>query len=92
MGFKKGEGGRPKGVTNKHTRVFKQAVLAAYDTIGGDEAFAQWATENRTEYYKIAARLLPHEVALSTEVRPLVIDLVTPEDVAQRRQAESEDA
>jgi hypothetical protein len=38
-------------------------VLAVYADIGGDNAFAEWVKENREEYYRIAARLIPLQVA-----------------------------
>ncbi len=65
MAFKPGKkrtGGRAKGTPNKTTAAFKAAVLRVYGTSGGDEAFLQWARRNRTEFYKICARLIPHEV------------------------------
>jgi hypothetical protein len=54
--------GRPKGATNKLTRAFKEAVLNVYNGLGGDPAMLEWARKNPTEFYKIAARLIPHEV------------------------------
>lgn len=83
-------GGRGAGTPNKTTTVFKQAVLLAYDTIGGHTRFAQWAAENPTEFYKIASRLIPQEVATTVEMKPLIIDTVTPEDVQQKRDGDSE--
>jgi len=65
MPFKPGHSGnprgRPKGAVNKNTKAFKDAVLLAFQTIGGDDAFAAWAQKNQTEFYKIAARLIPTE-------------------------------
>ena len=54
-------GGRKKGVENKFTVSMKASVLAVFNTIGADDAFAGWARENQTEFYKIAARLIPTE-------------------------------
>ena len=54
--------GRPKGVPNKLTTAFRDAVLTAYRGIGGDKAFTRWARANPTLFYQIAARLIPHEV------------------------------
>lgn len=62
MPFKKGNKGRPKGAENKVTKAFKEAVLTAFHDCGGVPALTVWANENRTEFYKIAARLIPHEV------------------------------
>lgn len=55
-------GGRVAGVQNHLTTSFRDAIRLAYQRIGGDEAFAQWARENPTEYYKIASRLIPGEM------------------------------
>ncbi len=35
----------------------------AYDAIAGDEASATWPCANRSEFYRIAARLIPMLVA-----------------------------
>jgi hypothetical protein len=65
MRFEKGRqksGGRRSGTANKLTGAFREAVLFVYDGLGGHAAFLQWAQENPTEYYKIAARLIPTEI------------------------------
>ena len=78
MRFQKGQGGRPKGATNKLTGSFKRAVLLAFERRGGVDGLVKWAEENQTEFYKICARLIPTEVAVSGKgLRPLVIDHVT---------------
>ncbi len=51
--------GRPKGVLNKTTRKFKDALVAVYDDLGGNTAFAAWARENPTEFYRLCAKLIP---------------------------------
>jgi hypothetical protein len=56
-------GGRLIGTPNKVTSVFKEAVRTVYEDIGGNTAFAEWAKENPTEFYRIAARLIPTEMA-----------------------------
>lgn len=55
-------GGRQAGTPNKITTVFKDAVRFVYEDIGGNEAFATWAKENQTEFYRIASRLIPTEM------------------------------
>ena len=55
-------GGRQAGVPNKLTTAFREAVQVVYERLGGHDAFLQWAWENPTEYYRIAARLIPTEV------------------------------
>lgn len=58
--------GRRKGSVNKTTRAFKEAVLCVFNDLGGNAAFLAWAKggrgRNLTEFYKICARLIPHEV------------------------------
>lgn len=54
--------GRKAGTPNKVTRAFKEAVLAAFHELDGVDGLVAWGKENRTEFYKIAARLIPHEV------------------------------
>jgi hypothetical protein len=56
-------GGRKRGTPNKITTAFKDAVRVVYDDIGGDQAFAAWARECPTEFYRIASRLIPTEIA-----------------------------
>ena len=62
MALGKKSGGRKKGTPNKLTRAFRDAVHVVYEGIGGDKAFTEWAKANPTEYYKIAARMIPTEV------------------------------
>jgi hypothetical protein len=42
----------------------------AFEGIGGDATFQKWARKNQTEFYKIAARLIPSEVVGDPE-RPV---------------------
>ena len=37
-------------------------MAIVYDNLGGHDAFTQWAKKHRTEFYKIAARLIPLEI------------------------------
>lgn len=66
-------GGRKKGTPNKLTGTFREAVCLAYENIGGHEAFSKWATENQTDFYKIAARLIPTEVKSSDDEKLTII-------------------
>lgn len=63
-GSKPGErrGGRKAGTPNKTTAAIKEAFREAFDELGGVAALAQWGKENRTDFYKLAARLIPHEI------------------------------
>lgn len=55
-------GGRQRGTPNQLTGAFREAVLHVYKGLGGHAAFLEWARENPTEYYRIAARLIPVEL------------------------------
>ncbi len=68
-------GGRQVGTPNKVTAIFKDAVRTVYEDIGGHAAFAEWAKEHPTDFYRIAARLIPTETA-SKEDTNLTIEIV----------------
>ena len=63
-------GGRLAGTPNRITTAFKDAVRIVYEDIGGHSAFAAWARENQTEFYRIAARLIPTEIATTGKADP----------------------
>ena len=67
--------GRPKGSQNKLGRLARENIVTVFEQMGGTEAMAEWARENRTEFYsRIYARMLPSEAHVTTEsdARPLV--------------------
>jgi len=66
-------GGRRPGTPNRLTGAFREAVLFVYDGLGGHAAFLQWARENPTEYYKIAARLIPGEMREEGENKHITV-------------------
>jgi hypothetical protein len=76
--FKKGDGRKrkPKGAVTKVTTTVKEAILKVYDNIGGDQGFADWANEEKTEFYKIYARLVPLDVQASGEITITVNKMV----------------
>jgi hypothetical protein len=68
-GSKPGErrGGRSKGTPNKTTAAIKDAILSVYADLqaeSGEEHghFLAWAKESPTDFYKLAAKLLPLQV------------------------------
>jgi len=82
MRFEKGRqksGGRQTGTANKLTSAFREAVQVVYEGLGGHTAFLQWARENPTEYYKIAARLIPTEIRHEEERNLTIIVNRTPQ-------------
>ena len=70
-GRKKGApktGGRKKGSLNKTTVAMKDAMLSVYADLqaeagGGNGHFLGWARDHSTDFYRLAARLLPLQVA-----------------------------
>lgn len=77
--YKRGESGnrrgRPKGSQNKLTKNAKEAFEFAFDEIGGPEKLAEWAENNRRDFYRIYARLLPRDVTLKGD-SPVSIQVV----------------
>lgn len=60
--------GRPKGSPNKVTSSMKQAIAEAFEQLGGTNRMVQWALEDPkhlTEFYKLAARLIPVETQVT---------------------------
>jgi hypothetical protein len=69
--FKKGEAtGRPKGAVNHLTKTVKETVMAAFEDLQNDPRanIVAWGKENPTEFYKIAAKLIPTEISANVEV------------------------
>lgn len=71
--------GRKPGSVNKTTAAVKEALMLAFDDIGGVNALAAWAKENQDKFYPIWAKLLPQEIKGELE-----INNVTPEERNQR--------
>jgi hypothetical protein len=53
--------GRSKGSKNLVGATAKENILAVFTRLGGTAAMAEWAGENRTEFYRLYARLIPTE-------------------------------
>lgn len=66
MPFRKGHppppnAGRKVGVPNKFTRNAREAFQLAFEGMGGYAALEKWGKANRTEFFKLYARLIPVE-------------------------------
>lgn len=63
---------RTKGAKNKIGSQARENVAAVFTRLGSTAAMAEWASENKTEFYKLYARLIPQQVeadvSVSTEV------------------------
>lgn len=81
--FKKGEKrpnqGRPKGKLNKLTLTVKEAFEAAFRKLQNEPGakLDDWAKENPTDFYKIAAKLIPTavEAEMSGEVKHTITEI-----------------
>jgi len=64
MTFIKGNKGKPKGAQNKLTKSVKEAFEIAFSELQEDKEakLSNWAKENPTEFYKLAAKLIPTSV------------------------------
>ncbi len=74
-------GGRKPGSLNKFTANVKNAFAEAFDKLGGVDALVAWGAENRTDFYKLASKLIPTEMAgsLTIETPKLVVNRNTNE-------------
>lgn len=63
-----GFGGRKPGQVNRTTRAVKQALVEAFDKLGGVSSLVKWAKEEPTEFYKLWAKLLPTELTANVSV------------------------
>lgn len=61
--------GRPKGVLNKIGVQCKENIIEVFSRVGGVAAMATWARKNRTEFYRIYARLIPNYVVATVDIR-----------------------
>ncbi|MGR3174544.1 MAG: hypothetical protein ACUZ8N_08110 [Candidatus Scalindua sp.] len=77
--------GRKKGSRNRLTNDVRAAFHNAYDHMGGfdengklietgDEAFLKWARENRTEFYRMYAKMIPHTAELPDDLHEDFVD------------------
>lgn len=77
MGAPKGHpkyGGRQKGGVNKITSSFKELVQSTYETLEENgEGMLKWAKANKTDFYKIASKLIPTEMAVKAEITEIEI-------------------
>jgi len=75
-------GGRQPGSQNKVTKTAKENVLAVFNRLGGTAAMARWAKENQTDFYRLYAKLIPQQVDLEVNVKPMDItsEPLPPED------------
>jgi hypothetical protein len=72
--FEKGNPGKPKGAKNKSTRLVKEVFSEVFSEFQADPeaALSVWGKANLTEFYKLAARLIPTEVEGESTLKIIV--------------------
>lgn len=76
--------GRPRGAVNKTTASIKGAFVEAFEKMGGATALVIWGTENPTEFYRLASKLIPTEVNATVAATLKRADELTDEELAAR--------
>ena len=72
--FQPGNPGRPPG-PNKLTQFLREVMGSTFHRIGGIDAFAEWASQNKTDFYtKLWIKLLPDSSQLNEQEREKVLD------------------
>lgn len=67
------KGGRPPGSPNKVSAQAKENIIAVFTRIGGTAGMAKWAEKNRTDFYRIYAKLLPVELSSDADAPITVV-------------------
>ena len=73
--FKPGNPGRPKGSSNRFTKL-RDEMLEAFDRLGGVDGLVEWAkkdSDNQGAFYAMIARMLPRPVEVTGEGRIEVV-------------------
>ncbi len=69
-------GGRQKGSLNKTTLSVKNALIEAFDRLGGVDSLVEWGRNEPAEFYKLWVKILPVEKDANTaDQKPFVIVL-----------------
>ncbi len=56
-------GGRKKHTPNKLSASAKEALSQAFQKLGDVDGLVEWAKANRSVFYQIWSKLLPHELS-----------------------------
>lgn len=79
-GSKPGErrGGRKAGTPNKLTKTVKEAFEQAFNAMQEQPGvkLGDWGKENPTEFYKIAAKLIPSEINAKVSSQESAVELL----------------
>jgi hypothetical protein len=61
--------GRPVGSKNKVGVQVKGSILEVFTNLGGVKAMTNWARRNKSDFYRIYARLIPTQVVATVDIR-----------------------
>tara|TARA_R110002072_G_scaffold83875_1_gene190030 strand:- start:1048 stop:1338 length:291 start_codon:yes stop_codon:yes gene_type:complete len=64
---RKKTGGRKKGTPNKVTTSLKDAIMNAFDVLGGEEYLVEIAKQDHKTFCSLLGRVLPKEISASIE-------------------------
>lgn len=83
--FEKGNKAASNRGANKITRTVKETVLDVFDRLQLHDTanLETWGEQNPTEFYKIAAKLIPTEVKAQVEVSGVKSILIEPASKAK---------
>jgi len=68
-------GGSRKGIPNKTTVAVKQALIEAFEQMGGVARLAEFAKVEPGEFYKLWVKILPQEIS-GVDGAPLTVQIV----------------
>ncbi len=72
---------RPIGSKNKIGAQVKENIVAVFTRLGGTPAMATWAEANRSEFYRMYARLAPAELDVTAQV--IDVSILTDGELAE---------
>ncbi|MCA6493917.1 MAG: hypothetical protein IM564_01985 [Chitinophagaceae bacterium] len=78
MAYGRKTGGRAKGTPNTTTRTVREQLTQAFELLQQDKTanLLSWAKSNPTEFYKLAAKLIPIQLHTETEQPQTIIQIV----------------
>lgn len=75
--FQPGNPGKPKGAISHLNRTVKEVVLETFNKLQGNPTanLLAWAESEPTEFYKIAAKLIPTDIKASVNVTSINLNI-----------------
>lgn len=75
---RKKTGGRKKGTPNKMTTSVKEAIMKAFDEVGGEKYLVEVAKQDHRTFCSLLGRVLPKEISANIHSD---LDLMTDEEL-----------